>query len=76
MTWYYRREPSPEEMLSDPIVRAMMDADGVDALELEAMLKEVGRNLGALRSAGFHPHGWPRGAVRSDRGHYRAMASW
>ena len=76
MTWYYRREPSPEEMLSDPIVRAMMDADGVDPHGLEAMLKEVGRNLSTLRSAGFHPHGWPRGAVRSDRGHYRAMASW
>ena len=72
MTWY-DREPSLEEMLSDPIVRAMMDADGVDPLKLEAMLKEVGRNLGAL---GFHPQGWPRGAVRSDRVHYRAMVPW
>jgi hypothetical protein len=75
MNWYYR-EPSLEEMLSDPIVRAMMDADGVDPLELEAMLKEVGRNLGAVGSAGFHPHGWPRGAVQSDWGHYRGMAPW
>jgi hypothetical protein len=75
MTWYYR-EPSLEEMLSDPIVRAMMDADGVDPHELGAMLKEVGRNLGAAHTADFHPHGWLRGAVRSDRGHYRAMALW
>jgi hypothetical protein len=38
-----------EEMLSDPIVRALMDADGVDPHELEAMLKEVGRTLAAAR---------------------------
>ena len=75
MTWYYR-EPSLEEMLSDPIVRAMMDADGVDPHGLEAMLKEVGRNLGALRSAGFHPHGGPHGAVPSNSGRYRSMALW
>jgi hypothetical protein len=75
MNWYYR-EPSLEEMLSDPIVRAMMDADGVDPHRLEAMLKEVGRNLGALRSAGFHPHGGPRGAMQSDPGRYRSMALW
>jgi hypothetical protein len=63
-------------MLSDPIVRAMMDADGVDPHGLKAMLKEVGRNLGAAGSAGFHPHGGPHGAVPSNSGRYRAMALW
>jgi hypothetical protein len=43
------REPTLEEMLSDPIVRALMDADDVDPHELEAMLKEVGRTLAAAR---------------------------
>jgi hypothetical protein len=36
----YYREPSLKEVLSDPIVRAMMDADGVDPHELNAMLRE------------------------------------
>jgi hypothetical protein len=42
MHWRHR-EPTLEQMLCDPIVRALMDADGVDPHELEAMLKEVGR---------------------------------
>jgi hypothetical protein len=75
MNWYYR-EPSLEEMLSDPIVRAMMDADGVDPHELKAMLREVGRNLGPMRGAGFHPRGWPPGAAQSNWGRYRSMALW
>jgi hypothetical protein len=50
MHWRHR-EPTLEEMLSDPIVRALMDADGVDPHELEAMLKEVARTLGAARGA-------------------------
>jgi hypothetical protein len=41
MNWC-RREPTLKEMLSDSIVRTMMDADGVDSHELEAMLKKVG----------------------------------
>jgi len=72
----YYREPSLEEMLSDPIVRAMMDADGVDPHGLKAMLKEVRRNLGAVGSAGFHPHGGPHGGVQSGSGRYRSMAVW
>jgi hypothetical protein len=35
------REPSLSEMLSDPIVKALMEADGVERGELEAMLREV-----------------------------------
>lgn len=60
MSWY-RREPTLEEMLSDPIVVALMDADGVDARELKAMLNDVGRTLGANRGArSWGP--WPAGS--------------
>jgi hypothetical protein len=60
MTWRHR-EPTLEEILSDPIVRALMDADGVDPHELKAMLKEVGRNIGAARGARFWGQ-WPAGS--------------
>ena len=40
MNWY-RREPTLEEILADSIVRAVMEADGVDPDALEAMLKGV-----------------------------------
>jgi hypothetical protein len=61
MNWC-RREPTLKDILSDSIVRAVMEADGVDPHELEAMLKEVGRNvspphrvrLWAPRSASSH----------------------
>jgi len=35
------REPTLSEALADPIVQAVMQADGVDARELEAMLMAV-----------------------------------
>jgi hypothetical protein len=35
------RELLLEEMLADPIVRALMAADGVDPEELEALLRSV-----------------------------------
>ena len=35
------REPTLNGILSDPIVRAVMEADGVNPLELEGMLREV-----------------------------------
>jgi hypothetical protein len=38
-------EPSVKEMLSDPIVRAVMRADGVHAGELEALLCSVAKRL-------------------------------
>jgi hypothetical protein len=60
MNWY-RREPTLKEMLSDSIVRAMMDADGVDPHELEAMLKEVGGTMSQPQRARlWHP--WPTGS--------------
>jgi hypothetical protein len=40
MSWSYR-EPTLEEMLSDPIVGALMKADGVDPTELEATLRQM-----------------------------------
>ena len=50
MHWHHR-EPTLEDMLSDPIIRAVMDADRVDLHELKAMLKDVSRALGAARGA-------------------------
>ncbi len=40
MTWYFR-EPTLSEILSDAIVKAVMDADGVDPNALEAMLRQI-----------------------------------
>jgi hypothetical protein len=39
------REPTLKDMLSDSIVRDVMEADGVDPHELAAMLRDVGREL-------------------------------
>jgi hypothetical protein len=36
-----QREPTLKEILSDPIVTALMNADGVDPLEVEAMLTQI-----------------------------------
>jgi len=38
-------EPSIKEMLSDPIVRALMSADGIHADELEGLLCSVAKRL-------------------------------
>jgi len=40
-----RREPTIAEILSDPIVKAVMEADGVDPHVLEAQLRSMGRRL-------------------------------
>ena len=40
-------ELSLGEMLSDPIVRALMVADGVDPVELQALLRSVAEHLRA-----------------------------
>jgi hypothetical protein len=42
-------EPTLEEMLSDPIVRAVMEADRIDPQELAATLTQVGRKLSRER---------------------------
>jgi hypothetical protein len=38
-------EPTLEEILSDPIVEALMEADGINRFELEAMLTAVSQTL-------------------------------
>ena len=48
MIWR-QREPTLKEILSDSIVTALMEADGVDPHELEAMLKKIGRTSKAVR---------------------------
>jgi hypothetical protein len=56
-------EPTLEQILSDPIVRALMDADGIDPHELEIMLKEVGRRLREPHPARF----WAKWSVSSQQ---------
>jgi hypothetical protein len=47
------REPSLEEILSDPITQAVISADGVDTGELDAMLRQVAHKRRSVRrSAG------------------------
>jgi hypothetical protein len=51
MTWC-RHEPTVAEMLSDSIVQAVMEADGVDPKALEALLRFAAEKLAAVREAG------------------------
>ena len=44
MIWR-QHEPTLKEILSDSIVTALMEADGVDPDELEAMLKKIGEDV-------------------------------
>jgi hypothetical protein len=44
-----RREATLEEIFSDPVVKAMMEADGVNPHELATMLQQVAQRL---RTAG------------------------
>ena len=58
MTNYFR-DPTLAELLSDPMTRAVMRADGVNPMELEDFL----RGLAARRtesSAGAVQSWWPR----------------
>jgi hypothetical protein len=50
-------EPSIEEILADPIVRALMTADGVRADELEALLRSIAKRLQAGASESLRPQG-------------------
>ena len=49
MIWR-QREPTLKELLSDSIVTALMSADGVDPLELEAMLTQINRKSKSSRA--------------------------
>jgi hypothetical protein len=46
---FWRCEPKLEDMLSDPIVQAVMAADGVEQRQLDDLLTQVAR---ARRAAG------------------------
>jgi len=50
-SWSFR-EPTITEMLSDSIVMAMMKADGVDPIVLEAQLRGMAQGDAAARCAG------------------------
>ena len=50
MTWG-EREPTLQDILSDPITKEVMKADGVDSHQLSAMLKAYRRNYRMLRSS-------------------------
>ena len=51
MRWC-RREPTITEMLSEPIVMAVMKADGVDPMALEAQLRRMAQGLTRVRNTG------------------------
>jgi GTP cyclohydrolase III len=42
-------EPSVDEMVDDPIVRALMAADGVDPRQLRRLLRSIAENLRVRR---------------------------
>ena len=51
MIWR-QREPTLKEILSDSIVTALMQADGVDPVELEAMLTRINRKSRSPQETG------------------------
>ncbi len=59
------REPTLTEILSDSIVRAVMDADGVDPGALEAELRRMARTMPAATK--------PTGRVLACRGSRTTM---
>ena len=56
-----------EEMLADPIVKAVMEADGIDSRELEVELRQTAALLHATRCTPFPPAS-ARSDVRRKRG--------
>jgi hypothetical protein len=56
ISWCHR-EPSITEMLSDAIVVAMMAADGVDPVALEAQLRDMATATAARQARGCHQAG-------------------
>jgi hypothetical protein len=60
MNWWYR-DPTLAELLSDSLVKLVMKADGVDADELETMLRTVAASRPVKRTMlRFSGHGQPR----------------
>ena len=54
MSSHYR-EPRLEDMLADSIVKAVMEADGVDPRELEAKLRQTAALLRPIRHTSKSP---------------------
>ena len=54
------REPGISETLSDPIVRAVMEADGVNPQAFEAELRNMARKLSVMRRRDSGASGGPR----------------
>jgi hypothetical protein len=54
MNWHHR-EPTLDEILSDSIVRAVMEVDGVNPHELETMLRRVAQRLRTARRGDESP---------------------
>ena len=61
------REPRLEEMLADSIIKAVMDADGVDPHELEAELRQTAALLHATQRT-FIPPASARSGLRGKGG--------
>jgi len=54
MNWHHR-EPTLDEILSDSIVRAVMEVDGVNPHKLKAMLRRVAQRLRTARRGDESP---------------------
>ena len=61
------RELRLEDMLADSIIKAVMEADGVDSRELKAELRQTAALLHATRCTPFPPAS-ARSDVRRKRG--------
>jgi len=61
------REPRLEEILGDSIIKAVMEADGIDSRELEVELRQTAALLHATRCTPFPPAS-ARSDVRRKRG--------
>jgi hypothetical protein len=64
--YWFNREPTLAEMLSDPIVQALMRADGVTPREIEALLRRLG-TCPRAGGASTRPGGRPAPAPYADR---------
>ena len=60
-------EPRLEDILADSIVKAVMEADGVNPRELEAELRQTSALLRATRRTQKAPDAWNTWARRRQR---------
>ena len=69
-------EPTVEEMLSDPIIIALMQADGVRRYELEQMLERVRERLYGAPQPSDQPVRYSQPASERHTGTRAASACW